>query len=69
MIVAQRKPVHYLDLERAPDRAALSTPEQTLASLAGLIVIDEVQRLPQLFAVLRPLVDPPGSPAYFLLIW
>ena len=68
MIAAHRAPVHYFDLERAPDRAALATPEQTLGSLTGLIVIDEVQRLPELFSVLRPLVDRSDNPASFLLL-
>ena len=68
MIAAHREPVHYFDLERAPNRAALSTPEQTLGSLTGLIVIDEVQRLPELFGVLRPLVDRPDNPTSFLLL-
>ena len=68
MIAAHRTPVHYFDLERAPDRAALATPEQTLGSLTGLIVIDEVQRLPELFSVLRPLVDRSDNPASFLLL-
>ena len=58
----------YFDLERAADRAALSTPEQTLGSLEGLVVIDEVQRQPDLFRVLRPLVDRVPSPAQFLLL-
>jgi len=40
--------VHQFDLERATSRAALSTPEITLESLRGLIVIDEIQRMPQI---------------------
>ena len=68
LIAARRQPVHYFDLDRAPDRTALSTPEQTLGTLAGLVVLDEVQRLPELFSVLRPLVDRPENPARFLLL-
>lgn len=68
LIAARRRPVHYFDLDRAPDRTALSTPEQTLGTLAGLVVLDEVQRLPELFSVLRPLVDRPENPARFLLL-
>lgn len=60
--------VNYFDLERAADRAALSTPELTLGSLRGLVVIDEIQRLPELFATLRPLADRPDVPARFLAL-
>lgn len=60
--------VHLFDLERAPSRAALSTPEVTLDPLRGLIVIDEIQRLPVLFETLRPLSDRKGVPARFLVL-
>ncbi len=60
--------VHYFDLERAASRSALATPELTLGELTGTVVIDEVQRLPALFEVLRPLCDRPGAPARFLLL-
>ncbi|HBL18297.1 MAG TPA: hypothetical protein DD417_16475 [Elusimicrobia bacterium] len=57
------------DLERAAGRAALErTPELTLADCEGLVVIDEVQRLPALFETLRPLCDDPGRKATFLLL-
>ena len=36
----------YFDLEAAVDRRRLDTPEQTLGRLSGLVIIDEVQRLP-----------------------
>ena len=60
--------VHYFDLERAASRAALSTPELTLSELLGTVVIDEVQRMPQLFEALRPLCDRVENPARFLLL-
>ena len=57
------------DLERAAGRAALErTPELTLGDARGVVVIDEVQRLPSLFATLRPLCDAPGRAATFLLL-
>lgn len=61
-------PVHYFDLEVPGDRAALAEPETALRGLAGLVVIDEVQRLPALFEVLRPLLDRSPLPARFLLL-
>ena len=59
---------HWFDLERADDRAALAQPELTLRPLQGLVVIDEVQRLPALFQTLRPLADRQGAPARFLIL-
>ena len=57
----------YFDLEAAVDQQRLATPEQTLGRLGGLVVIDEVQRMPALFETLRVLVDRPDSDARFLL--
>jgi hypothetical protein len=57
------------DLERAAIREALLiTPERTLAEREGLVIIDEVQRLPALFETLRPLCDDPARKATFLLL-
>ena len=58
----------YFDLEAAVDRRRLTAPEQTLGRLNGLVVIDEVQRLPALFETLRVLVDRPRNRARFLLL-
>jgi predicted AAA+ superfamily ATPase len=57
-----------LDLERSQDRAQLADPELALGAMRGLVVLDEVQRLPQLFPALRVLVDRPENPARFLVI-
>jgi predicted AAA+ superfamily ATPase len=57
------------DLERAAGRAALAhTPELTLRDCRGLVVIDEVQRLPSLFETLRPLCDDARRRTSFLLL-
>ena len=45
--------VTIFDLERPSDLARLAEPELALAGLRGLVVIDEVQRCPELFAILR----------------
>ena len=56
-------------LERTEARRALqSTPEKLLADQEGLVVVDEVQRLPELFTLLRPLCDDPKRTAVFLLL-
>ncbi len=47
----------YFDLENPQDLARLEQPQLALEDLTGLIVIDEIQRLPDLFPLLRYLVD------------
>src|ERR1700730_14557223 len=66
--IAKHRKSHYFDLETAVGRARLATPELTLAPLSGLVIIDEIQRQPELFAVLRPLADRPRSRARFLIL-
>ncbi|MFO7732582.1 MAG: AAA family ATPase [Candidatus Aminicenantes bacterium] len=56
------------DLEDPVDRARLSTPRQVLAELRGLVVLDEIQRLPELIEILRVLADRPDTPARFLVL-
>ena len=58
----------YFDLEDPLDLARLEAPRQTLGALHGLVVIDEIQRRPDLFALLRVLADRPGVPARFLVL-
>ncbi|HEX9593678.1 MAG TPA: ATP-binding protein [bacterium] len=61
-------PVHWFDLELPTARSALSTAELTLAPLRGLVVLDEIQRMPDLFTLLRPLADRRERPARFLIL-
>jgi len=65
-IAAKERKVTFLDLESPVDRRKLDTPEQTLAPLRGLVVIDEAQRMPELFPPLRVLLDRADTPARFL---
>jgi hypothetical protein len=58
----------YFDLEKPRDLARLANPELTLGPLRGLVVIDEVQRRPDLFPVLRTLLDRRPVRARFLLL-
>ncbi|MCY4627439.1 MAG: ATP-binding protein [Acidobacteria bacterium] len=58
----------YFDLERAVDRRSLEAAETALAPLTGLVVIDEIQRMPNLFTTLRPLMDRPESGTRWLLL-
>lgn len=48
---------NYFDLEDPIDLQRLKTPKLALEPLSGLIVIDEVQRQPELFPLLRTLID------------
>lgn len=59
---------NYFDLESPADLARLSQPMTALAGLRGTVVIDEVQRLPELFPVLRVLADRKPLPARFLVL-
>ena len=62
-------PSTIFDLEVAATREALTaTPERILRACEGLVVIDEVQRMPALFEVLRPVCDDPARSAVFLLL-
>lgn len=63
-----RGPATFFDLENPADLARLADPLLALERLRGLVVLDEVQRLPGLFPVLRVLIDRPGSRARFLLL-
>jgi uncharacterized protein len=58
----------YFDLEDPTDLAKLSAPKLTLETLEGLIVIDEIQRKPDLFPLLRVLSDRSEIKSRFLIL-
>lgn len=58
----------WFDLEDPRVQAQLAAPMVALGGLQGLAVIDEIQHAPELFKVLRVLIDRPGNPARFLLL-
>lgn len=58
----------YFDLEDPAAAQALEDPMTTLRDLRGLVIVDEAQRQPKLFPVLRVLADRPRTPARFLLL-
>lgn len=60
--------VTYFDLEDDTDLAALQDPALALRPLEGTVVIDEVQRLPGLFPVLRVLVDEKRRKVRYLIL-
>lgn len=62
------RPATRFDLESPHDVERLRDPMLALAPLRGLVVLDEVQRRPDLFPVLRVLADRPRTPARFLVL-
>ena len=58
----------YFDLEDPIDSTKLAQPKNALAGLKGTVVIDEVQRQPELFPILRVLVDRQPLPSKFLIL-
>lgn len=59
---------NYFDLEDIADLTRLQNPHQALSRLKGLIIIDEIQRVPELFPALRVLVDKENSEQHFLIL-
>lgn len=56
--IAEHRPSIYLDLENSADRQKMADPTLYLSSHADkLVILDEVQRMPELFQVLRGLID------------
>ncbi|MBK7473109.1 MAG: AAA family ATPase [Betaproteobacteria bacterium] len=60
--------VNYFDLEDPASLARLAQPMVALAPLKGIVVVDEIQRRPELFPVLRVLADRRPLPARFLVL-
>lgn len=60
--------INYFDLEDPTDLARLDAPMTALEPLKGVVVIDEIQRRPELFPVIRVLSDRRPLPARFLTL-
>jgi predicted AAA+ superfamily ATPase len=61
-------PAAFFDLESIPDQRRLQNPEFVLGNLEGLVILDEIQLMPELFGALRVLVDRPGQKARFIIL-
>lgn len=59
---------HHFDLEDTEDLARLSDPMLALKALDGLIILDEVQRLPEIYSILRVLIDRKQNSRRFLIL-
>ncbi len=66
-LAQQFKADHFFDLENPTDAAMLADAKLALDSLSGLIVIDEIQRFPDLFPLIRYLVDTHPEQRYLIL--
>lgn len=66
--ISKGKQTTYFDLEDPTDLRRLENPSLTLAPLEGWVVIDEIQRKPELFKLLRVLADRQPLPARFLIL-
>lgn len=67
-VAAKEFKAHYFDLESPSDLRALQDPAAALGPLKGLVVLDEAQRLPALFELLRVLADRRPRKARFLVL-
>jgi predicted AAA+ superfamily ATPase len=63
-----KKPVTHFDLENPEDMARLKDPMLALKDLRGVVIIDEIQRFPDLFQVLRVLIDRSNVKTKFLIL-
>lgn len=61
-------PVNYYDLENPADRAGLANPQLALKGSSGLVILDEIQMMPEIFEILRVLVDDESHKAKYLIL-
>jgi hypothetical protein len=66
--IARIHPAVYFDMESQPDIQRLQNPEMVFSDLSGLVIIDEIQVMPALFAALRVIVDKPDNRCQFLIL-
>jgi uncharacterized protein len=67
-MIAEKIPSTFFDLENPVDMRRLSAPLNVLEKLTGLVIIDEIQRRPDLFELLRVLADRPDNSTRFLIL-
>ena len=68
MLAQDRSDVTFFDLENPEDLLRLENPKLALTGLSGLIIIDEIQLRPDLFPILRVMVDDPTCVQQFLIL-
>ena len=68
LVEARNGSATVFDLEDPADRARMAEPSLALGDVRGLVVLDEIQRMPEVFPTLRVLADRPRIPARFLIL-
>jgi predicted AAA+ superfamily ATPase len=68
LVSTRRGGTTWFDLENPIDQSRLADPGLELRPLRGLVVLDEIHRLPNVFPLLRVLADRPRTPARFLVL-
>ena len=69
IMTRSNKPVTLFDLAtQASSTALFTTPDLLLRNSSGLVIIDEIQRQPNLYSLLRPICDDPNRRTQFLLL-
>ncbi len=66
--VGRRENAVYFDLEDPNDQARLANPQLTLEGLRGVVILDEIQRRPELTMLLRVLADRRPLPCRFIVL-
>jgi predicted AAA+ superfamily ATPase len=66
--IGEREAGTYFDLEDPETPLQAQFARAVLKDLRGLVIIDEIQRQPSLFELLRVLADRPKRPAHFLIL-
>ncbi|MCD4701816.1 MAG: ATP-binding protein [Candidatus Aegiribacteria sp.] len=66
--ICEPAPVHYYDLENPADRSGLANPLTALGNMDGLVILDEIHRMPELYEILRVLVDDTSHHASYLIL-
>lgn len=67
-MIAEKRKSEYFDLEDPVDLSRLEAPMLALENLSGLVIVDEIQRKPELFPILRVLADRKKKKARFLIL-
>jgi hypothetical protein len=66
--IGRQEKAAYFDLEDPHDQARLANPQLTLEALRGVVILDEIQRRPELTMLLRVLADRKPLPCRFILL-
>ena len=66
--VGRRENAVYFDLEDPNDQARLANPQLTLEGQRGVVILDEIQRRPELTMLLRVLADRRPLPCRFIVL-